>query len=173
MHGRGGGGAFFGGTSVSGARFDGMPVIGTRHERGIAGRSSCKLVLKRYWRDMRLCRRCSFLRGRGCRDAAPAAQAGAVDQPDERRESKKKDGPEIERRHRQRGERACSEGNRPAAPAPGQHDPVNEPLRLHGVGEGFGFGRLPSSRGGDGREVGGRKTAGSSRAAAGRRSLLR
>ena len=73
MHGRGGAGAFFGGTSVSGARFDGMPVIGTRHERGIAGGLSCKLVLQRCWRDMRLCRGCSFLRGRGCRDAARAA----------------------------------------------------------------------------------------------------
>src|SRR6202046_2453860 len=73
MHGRSGGGAFFGGTSASEARFDGMPVIGTRHERGIAGGLSCKLVLQRWWRDMRLSGACSFWRGRACRDAARAA----------------------------------------------------------------------------------------------------
>ena len=67
--------------------------------------------------------------GRGRRrDAAPAADAGAVDQPDQRREGQKQDRPGIERRHRQRRQRAGGERDQPAPPAPGQHDCVDQAL---------------------------------------------
>ena len=113
--------------------------------------------------------------GRGRRThAAPTGDAGTVDQPDQRRESQKQYRPEIERRHRQRRQRAGDECDQTAPPAPGQHDRIEQSLERHGVRCAFVFGRLASSRGaGVGRAGGVFTAAGCSRAAAGRRSLRR
>ena len=106
-------------------------------------------------------------------DAAPAAQSGAVDEPDQDRKGQEQNRPRVERRHRRRRQGAGGEGDQPTSPPPRQHDRVDDVLRLHGVGGEFGLGRPASSRAAGARATDGRSAFGRSRAAPGRRSLRR